>query len=293
MKLVVNGRTHELDVSTHALLLDVLRDRLDLKGAKRSCDAQVCGACTVLVDGLAVSACTYLAVEAEGRAVETVEGLAEDGRLGPIQQAFLDRGAVQCGFCTSGMLLTAKALGDEHTAPSRNDVLHYLRGSLCRCTGYRKIVEAVLDATHGPSPNASAPLPPSRALRVVGHAVPRIDGAEKVTGRARYVTDLVAPGMAHAKVVRCPYPHARVTRVNATRVRAHPGVLAVLSGADLTWCDPFFGPAFRDRPILAVDVARYEGDPVAAVVAVDEAAAAEALELIEVDYAALPAAITL
>jgi CO/xanthine dehydrogenase Mo-binding subunit/aerobic-type carbon monoxide dehydrogenase small subunit (CoxS/CutS family) len=293
MKLVVNGRTHELDVSTHALLLDVLRDRLDLKGAKRSCDAQVCGACTVLVDGLAVSACTYLAVEAEGRAVETVEGLAEDGRLGPIQQAFLDRGAVQCGFCTSGMLLTAKALGDEHTAPSRNDVLHYLRGSLCRCTGYRKIVEAVLDATHGPSPNASAPLPPSRALRVVGHAVPRIDGAEKVTGRARYVTDLVAPGMAHAKVVRCPYPHARVTRVNATRARAHPGVLAVLSGADLTWCDPFFGPAFRDRPILAVDVARYEGDPVAAVVAVDEAAAAEALELIEVDYAALPAAITL
>ena len=147
MRLIVNGRTHDLDVPPHALLLDVLRDRLDLKGAKRSCDAQVCGVCTVLVDGLAVSACTYLAVEAEGRAVQTVEGLAEDGRLGPIQQAFVERGAVQCGFCTSGMLLTTKALMDEQAAPNRQDVLHYLRGSLCRCTGYRKIVEAVSTAS--------------------------------------------------------------------------------------------------------------------------------------------------
>src|SRR5437660_12266276 len=117
IRLVVNGRARELEVETNALLLDVLRDGLDLKGAKRSCDAQVCGACTVLVDGLAVSACTYLAVEAEGRAVVTVEGLADDGRLGPIQQAFVDCGAVQCGFCTSGMLLTTKALIEEHENP--------------------------------------------------------------------------------------------------------------------------------------------------------------------------------
>jgi len=291
MKLVVNGRTHELEVEAHALLLDVLRDRLDLKGAKRSCDAQVCGACTVLVDGLAVSACTYLAVEADGRAVQTVEGLAEDARLGAIQQAFIERGAVQCGFCTSGMLLTTKALIDETAAPTRDDVLHYLRGSLCRCTGYRKIVDAVLSVAHG-TPAETPPASP-RALRVVGRSVPRVDGHEKVTGRARYVTDLVAAGMVHGKILRCPYPHARVTRVDAARARAHPGVLAVLSAADLTWCDPFFGPAFRDRPILAVGVARYEGDPVAAVVAVDEATAAEALELIDVDYTPLPAVITL
>jgi len=124
----------------------VLRDGLDLKGAKRSCDTQVCGACTVLVDGLAVSACTYLAVEAEGRSVLTVEGLAEGESLHPLQRAFLDAGAVQCGFCTSGMLLTARALLAENAAPTRADVLHYLRGSLCRCTGYQKIVEAVLAA---------------------------------------------------------------------------------------------------------------------------------------------------
>src|SRR5207245_677759 len=210
-------------------------------GAKRSCDAQVCGACTVLVDGLAVSACTYLAVEADGRAVTTVEGLAEDGRLHPIQQAFLDCGAVQCGFCTSGMLLTTRALLEEHPAPTRDEILHDLRGSLCRCTGYRKIVEAIGAAARAaagsPAPETTRrdaePLgaPP---LRVVGHPVPRIDGGEKVTGRARYVTDLAMPGMAHAKVLRSPYPHARVVRVDASRARTYPGVLAVLTGSDLT-----------------------------------------------------------
>jgi len=146
IRLTVNGRAQDLEVASHALLLDVLRDVLDLKGAKRSCDTQVCGACTVLVDGLAVSACTYLAVEADGRSVLTVEGLADGESLDPLQRAFLDAGAVQCGFCTSGMLLTARALLRENAAPTRDDVLHYLRGSLCRCTGYRKIVEAVLAA---------------------------------------------------------------------------------------------------------------------------------------------------
>jgi len=144
--VAVNDRAHVLEVAPHALLLDVLRDVLDLKGAKRSCDTQVCGACTVLVDGLAVSACTYLAVETDERSVLTVEGLADAESLDPLQRAFLDAGAVQCGFCTSGMLLTARALLRENAAPTRDDVLHYLRGSLCRCTGYRKIVEAVLAA---------------------------------------------------------------------------------------------------------------------------------------------------
>src|SRR5262249_43626621 len=146
IRVVVNGRECLLDVAPHALLLDVLRDGLDLKGAKRSCDTQVCGACTVLVDGLAVSACTYLAVEADGCSVLTVEGLADGQSLHPPQRAFVDGGAVQCGFCTSGMLLTARAMLAENRRPTRDDVLHYLRGSLCRCTGYRKIVEAILAA---------------------------------------------------------------------------------------------------------------------------------------------------
>ena len=147
--VVVNGRERVLEIAPHALLLDVVRDLLDLKGAKRSCDTQVCGACTMLVDGLAVSACTYLAIEADGRSVLTVEGLADGDSLHPLQQAFVDIGAVQCGFCTSGMLLTARAMLAENQKPTRDDVLHYLRGSLCRCTGYRKIVEAILAAADG------------------------------------------------------------------------------------------------------------------------------------------------
>lgn len=144
IRLTVNGRPVALPVRPETLLLDVLRDRLELKGARRSCDMQVCGACTVLLDGAPVSACTYLAVEADGREVLTVEGLADGERLDPLQAAFIAHGAVQCGFCTAGMLLTAKALLAEEPSPSPARVAEYLRGSLCRCTGYRKIVEAIL-----------------------------------------------------------------------------------------------------------------------------------------------------
>jgi len=147
----INGSAARLEVAASALLLDVLRDRLDLKGAKRSCDMQVCGACTVLVDGLAVSACTYLAVEVDGRDVRTIEGLAAGDDLDPVQQAFIDHAAVQCGFCTAGMLMTATALLHDEPAADHDAVGHYLRGSLCRCTGYRKIVEAILACRHARS----------------------------------------------------------------------------------------------------------------------------------------------
>ena len=289
VRLRVNGRATALALPAEALLLDVLRDRLGLKGAKRSCDSQVCGACTVLVDGAAVSACTYLAVEADGREVLTVEGLAADGRLGPIQQAFVDRGAVQCGFCTAGMLMTARALVAEQPAPTREMALHYLRGSLCRCTGYRKIVDAIV----GEAAPAGRPVSGAGALRVVGRSVPRTDAVDKVTGRARYVTDLELPGMAHARLLRSPYAHARLVRIDVSRARELPGVYAVLTGADLTWCDPYHGPAFRDRPVLAIDVVRHEGEPVVAVAAVDAATAAAALDLVEIEWEELPAVTTL
>ncbi len=134
---------------------------------------------------------------------------------------------------------------------------------------------------------------PRRPLSVVGQSVRRLDALEKVTGRARYVTDLELPGMLHAKLLRSPYPHARIVRVETATARAVPGVSAVVTGADLGWCDPYFGPALRDRPILAIDVARYEGEPVAAVVAEDESVAAQAVEGIEVEYEELPAVTTL
>ena len=144
--LTVNGRSHELRIEPRETLGEVLRERLALTGLKVSCDSQVCGACTVLVDDLAVSACTYLAVDADGRSVRTVEGLAADGRLSPLQQAFIDHAAFQCAFCTSGMLMTATALLEENPAPTREEVVIGLEGNLCRCTGYAPIVDAVLAA---------------------------------------------------------------------------------------------------------------------------------------------------
>ena len=295
----------------HSLLLDVLREQLGLKGAKRSCDIQVCGACTVLVDGAPVSACTYLAVEAEGRAIRTVEGLADGETLHAVQAAFVEHGAIQCGFCTSGMLLSAAALLEESPWPTREQILHYLRGNLCRCTGYQKIIDAIVACAGGQVSHSNisgeTPGPAERELpsecrnvrpdpeplRVVGHSVRRVDALEKVTGRARYVTDMELPGMLHVKLLRSPYPHAKILGVDVARARAAAGVRAVVTSADLDWCDPYYGPAFRDRPILAIEVARYEGEPVAAVVAESESAAALALELIEIAYEELPAVTTL
>ena len=144
--LTVNGRRLSLDIPPQLTLLDLLRDRLSLKGAKPSCDLQVCGACTILVNGKAISACTYLAYEARDAEVLTIEGMADGNRLHPIQQAFIDNGAFQCGFCTPGMILAAKSLLDEVPRPSEEKVKEYMQGNICRCTGYRKIVEAILDA---------------------------------------------------------------------------------------------------------------------------------------------------
>lgn len=142
----VNGQPVTLEIEPRELLLDVVRDRLGLTGAKRSCDLQVCGACTLLVDGVPVSSCCTLAYEANGKRVETVEGLARHGDLHPIQQAFIEKTAVQCGFCTSGMLLATKALLAETPHPSPEQIKHALAGNLCRCTGYWNIIEAVEDA---------------------------------------------------------------------------------------------------------------------------------------------------
>lgn len=153
LDMTVNGRPISLDIEPRAILLDVLRDRLGLTGAKRSCDAQVCGACTVLLDGLPISACCTLAYEAAGRSVETIEGLTGPNGLHPIQQAFVDNAAIQCGFCTPGFVLTAKSLLADNSRPSRAEIEEYLGGNLCRCTGYWNILAAVQDAARQLGPD--------------------------------------------------------------------------------------------------------------------------------------------
>ncbi len=142
----VNGEEYWLEVPLHRLLIDILREDLHLTGTKRSCDIGVCGSCTVLMDGKSVSACLMLGLKVDGRQIVTVEGLQKDGQLHPVQQSFLKNWGFQCGFCTPGMLLTAVEILELNPSPSAETVREELMGNLCRCTGYKKIVESVLDA---------------------------------------------------------------------------------------------------------------------------------------------------
>ena len=146
VRLKVNGEEHELRVEPQETLLEVVRNRLGLTGTKLSCDMEVCGACTVLLDGKPVSSCTTLAFEARGKEVLTIEGVSQDRKLHPIQEAFIEKGGLQCGFCTPGMILTAKAFLEENPDPTGEEVKEYMHGNLCRCTGYEMIVESILAA---------------------------------------------------------------------------------------------------------------------------------------------------
>jgi carbon-monoxide dehydrogenase small subunit len=140
----LNGKSVEVECEAQETLAEVLRERLNLTGTKISCEVQVCGACTVLVDGLPVSSCTELAYEARGKNVLTIEGLERpDGTLDPIQQAFINEFAFQCGFCTPGMIMSAKALLDENSRPTEDEIIHHMDGNICRCTGYLPIVKAI------------------------------------------------------------------------------------------------------------------------------------------------------
>ena len=144
--LQVNGNEYEIAVHANRTLLEVLREDLRLTGTKEGCDDGVCGTCTVLLDGEPVRSCLCLALEAQGKVITTIEGLAEGNQLHPVQQAFVDHGAIQCGYCSPGMILTAKALLDRNPAPTETDILQAISGNFCRCTGYNKIVTAIQTA---------------------------------------------------------------------------------------------------------------------------------------------------
>jgi len=147
LELTVNGQLQSLEVEPQRTLLEVLRDDLGMTGTKRGCDDASCGACTVLMNGKAVLSCNILALEANGKEVLTVEGLAKDGQIHPLQKAFIEHGAIQCGFCTPGMLMSAKELLDNNPKPTEIEIKEALSGNLCRCTGYTKIIEAVQAAS--------------------------------------------------------------------------------------------------------------------------------------------------
>ena len=293
--LTVNGTRHSLAIKPNALLVDVLRLQLGLTGTKKGCELGECGSCTVIMDGKAVNSCMVLAAATDGSEVTTIEGLANAGDLHPLQKAFVKLGALQCGFCSPGMLMAAKALVDANPDPTDDDVKAALGGNLCRCAGYNRILPAVRDWKQfadeplDTTPHGDDERDQDRDHAVVGHGVTRYDGPDKVTGRAVYTADLSLPGMVWGKILTSPIAHGNIKRIDPSKAEALEGVLAVLTGADVT--DTFYGvsPARYDEQILAKERVRYVGDEVAAVAAVDEETAERAIRLIEVDYEELPA----
>src|ERR1019366_9125175 len=221
-------------VEPHATLLTTLRHDLGLTGTKRGCGTGDCGGCTVLVDGDAVNACLMLAAAAEGKRITTVEGLAH-GELHPLQQAFIHHGALQCGYCTSGALMSAKALIDANPEPATVEIKEALSGNLCRCGTYPRMIRAVAGwrqfaaVASDARPTDTGERDQRRDHDVVGVGVPRVDAADKVTGRAKYTADLRLPGMIVGRLLGSPIAHGLITRIDVSRARALPGVLAVLT----------------------------------------------------------------
>jgi putative selenate reductase molybdopterin-binding subunit len=280
MNYNVNGKLFSAQPLPGQCLRTFLRDR-GVFGVKKGCDAGDCGACTVWLDGTPFHSCLVPAFRAAGRAVTTIEGLAQDGVLHPMQQAFLNAQAFQCGYCAAGMIMTAAALNEKQRA----DLPHALKGNLCRCTGYRSIsdalagIPAVEDDVAGRACGASLPNPFAEGI---------------VTGRARYTMDVAVEGVLHLKVLRSPHAHARILGIGRDKALAVPGVVEVFTWEDVprrlystaTHEDHLVDP---DDTYVLDNVVRFVGQRVAAVVAETEAAAERACRLLDVAYEVLPA----
>ncbi len=284
--LTVNGHEHTLDISESRTLAHMLRYDLGLTGTKIGCEEAECGICTVLVDGTPVDSCVYPAFKAAGRSVTTIEGLAHEDELHPLQSEFIRHGAVQCGFCTPGLIMTSSALIDQHPEPSTEDIRHALKDTLCRCTGYASVITAIKSAAAKKRGEAVLPVNEptvDEPMEVISRSVPPQEVREKVIGAAKYADDYTFPGMVYARTLRSPHPHAKILRIDTSKARALPGVLAVLTHEDVPGVN-IHGLVYKDWPVLCDSVVRYVGDAVAIVAAENEDLAAEALRLIDVDY---------
>ena len=280
MKLTVNGAATSAEPKPGQCLRTFLRG-LGWFGVKKGCDAGDCGACTVLLDGEPVHSCLTPAFRAADRDVTTIEGLAQDGALHPMQQAFLDAQGFQCGFCTAGMIVTAVSLNQAQ----RQDLGWALKGNLCRCTGYRAIKDA-LDGCHDIEKPAAGD--------AVGRNVAAPAGPAVVTGKAEYTFDVAMDGMLHMKLLRSPHAHARIRSIDKQAALAVPGVVAVLTHEDAP--DVLFSTARHENRLIDADdtrvldnVMRFIGQRLAAVVADSEAAAEEGCRRLIVEYEVLPA----
>lgn len=285
IRFILNGKEIAVRVEPKRSLLRFLREDLEMTGAKEGCSTGHCGACSVLIDGALVRSCKYPMRKVAGREVTTIEGLGSLDDLHPIQEAFIEVGAVQCGFCTPGMIMAAKALLDKNPHPTHKVVVERLFRNLCRCTGYVKIVDAILLAAKILRGEATVLKEVRR--RAVGESVHRVDALEKVLGLAKFASDLEKEGMLYAKVLRSPHSHAKIERIDTTRAEAIVGVEAILTAADIPGRNRV-GIFRLDQPILGDEKVRYVGEPIAVVAAVSEEVAERALSNIAIDYLPLP-----
>lgn len=282
--LTVNGERRQVVASPQMTLMDALRDELRLTGTKDGCAVGHCGSCMVIKDGEPVRSCIVPMKRADGACVTTIEGVSKDGELHPVQRAYIEQGAVQCGFCTPGFIISTIALLEKNPNPTLEEIYDGHKWNICRCTGYNAIIRAVQQAAG----QSVTPLPTvKQPLKAISRPLPRPDAVEKVNGKGVYADDLYVEGMLHARALRSKYPHARLLRVDVSKAKAHPGVVAVLTADDIPGRKDC-GVHEVDWPVLCYDKVRYVGDAVALVVAESEAIAAEALKLIEVDYEPLP-----
>lgn len=284
----VDGREVSVEIASDAMLVEVLREQLHWHGVKVGCSEGECGACTVLLDGVPVASCITPALKAEGREILTVQGLRVDGELHVLQKAFLAEGAVQCGFCTPGMLMAAKALLERNKDPSDADIRAALTGHLCRCTGYERIIAAVHRAAAALCEGSDIVLDLGSDAEVVGRAVVRKDGVAKITGRHRYGADRNLKGTLYAAAVWSRHPYAEIVSVDTSRAEAADGVVAVLTAADVPGRNSY-GIIIPHQPVFVPPGERVRSiaDVVALVVAESERAARAAAAEVDVEYRVL------
>jgi CO/xanthine dehydrogenase Mo-binding subunit/aerobic-type carbon monoxide dehydrogenase small subunit (CoxS/CutS family) len=283
LNFTLNDQEESIEVTPRTRLLDALRVELGLTGTKEGCGTGDCGSCTVLLDGKPVNSCMMLALQAEGREVTSIEGLGKPGDLHPVQQAMVQSGGIQCGFCTPGMVLSLKGLLDQNPHPDEEAVRVAISSNLCRCTGYTKILDAAKALSNDSVPSAST----NSCNGAVGSRMVRTDAEEKVTGRAVYAEDIRLPRMIYGVLVRSPHAHAKILSIDTSEAQKLPGVKAIVSGRDIEM--GYYGYELRDYRVFALEKVRFVGEPVAAVAATTADIAREAASLVKVEYEELPA----